>query len=163
MKVLVPAFRDGYIKGDSLDPSKPLVWMIDDVLSPAECTATIAKIEELGPEAAPITTAAGFVMRPDVRNNDRVIFDMDPGEGVPFARVIEAALVTKALLQELGLKSWLKTSGGNGLRHHLRQSERRRRARVSCRAERPRPICRRRLGALVLAELFDAQPPTVSR
>ena len=46
---------------------------------------------------------------------DRVIFDMDPGEGVPFSRVIEAALVTKALLEELGLKSWLKTSGGNGL------------------------------------------------
>ncbi|WP_280151158.1 DNA ligase D [Piscinibacter sp. XHJ-5] len=46
---------------------------------------------------------------------DRVIFDMDPGEGVPFSRVIEAALVTKAFLEDLGLKSWLKTSGGNGL------------------------------------------------
>ena len=51
--------------------------MIDDVLSPTECAATIAKIEELGPEAAPITTSAGFVMRPDVRNNDRVIFDSE--------------------------------------------------------------------------------------
>ena len=46
---------------------------------------------------------------------DRVIFDMDPGEGVPFGRVIEAALVTKSFLEELGLRSWLKTSGGNGL------------------------------------------------
>jgi bifunctional non-homologous end joining protein LigD len=46
---------------------------------------------------------------------DRVIFDLDPGEGVPFERVIEAALVTRSFLEDLGLKSWLKTSGGNGL------------------------------------------------
>lgn len=77
MKVLVPAFRDGYIEGDSLDASKPLVWMIDDVLDADECAATIAKIEELGPEPAPITTAAGFVMRPETRNNERVIFDSE--------------------------------------------------------------------------------------
>ena len=43
-----------------------------------------------------------------------MIFDIDPGEGVPFGRVIEAALLMKAALEELELKSWLKTSGGNG-------------------------------------------------
>jgi bifunctional non-homologous end joining protein LigD len=53
---------------------------------------------------------ASHVDRPD-----RVIFDIDPGEGVPFGRVVEAALLTKGLLEELGLQSWLKTSGGNGL------------------------------------------------
>jgi len=46
---------------------------------------------------------------------DRVIFDIDPGEGVKWAQVQEAALLTRALLDELGLKSWLKTSGGKGL------------------------------------------------
>jgi bifunctional non-homologous end joining protein LigD len=46
---------------------------------------------------------------------DRVIFDIDPGEGVKWAQVQEAALLTHALLEELGLKSWLKTSGGKGL------------------------------------------------
>jgi predicted 2-oxoglutarate/Fe(II)-dependent dioxygenase YbiX len=77
VKVLVPAFRSGYVDGDSLDASKPLVWTIDDVFNRDECAATIAKIEELGPEAAPITTAVGYVMRPDVRNNERVIFDSE--------------------------------------------------------------------------------------
>jgi len=46
---------------------------------------------------------------------DRVIFDIDPGEGVTWARVQEAALLTRTLLTELQLASWLKTSGGKGL------------------------------------------------
>ncbi|HEU6454507.1 MAG TPA: DNA ligase D [Roseateles sp.] len=46
---------------------------------------------------------------------DRVIFDLDPGEGVSWKEVQEAAFLTKAMLEELGLRSWLKTSGGKGL------------------------------------------------
>jgi bifunctional non-homologous end joining protein LigD len=46
---------------------------------------------------------------------DRLVFDLDPGEGVPFDRVREGALLTRALLRELKLESWLKTSGGKGL------------------------------------------------
>lgn len=90
MKVLVGALRDTYVDGDSLDMRSPLVWMVDGVLTAEECTATIDKIEELGPEAAPITTAAGFVMRPDVRNNDRVIFDSDVLAKALFARIVSS-------------------------------------------------------------------------
>ena len=46
---------------------------------------------------------------------DRVIFDLDPGEGERWPRVQEAATLLRALLQELALQSWLKTSGGKGL------------------------------------------------
>ena len=46
---------------------------------------------------------------------DRVIFDLDPGEGTTWAHIQEAALLTRSMLQGLGLKSWLKTSGGKGL------------------------------------------------
>lgn len=46
---------------------------------------------------------------------DRIIFDLDPGEGVSFKAVAEAARITRALLKELGLQCWLKTSGGKGL------------------------------------------------
>ena len=46
---------------------------------------------------------------------DRIVFDLDPGEGLPWERVKEAALLTRTLLQELGLLGWLKTSGGKGL------------------------------------------------
>jgi bifunctional non-homologous end joining protein LigD len=46
---------------------------------------------------------------------DRVVFDLDPGEGVAWPQVQEAAVLMRALLDELGLASWLKTSGGKGL------------------------------------------------
>ena len=46
---------------------------------------------------------------------DRVIFDLDPGEGVGWKEVQEAALLTRTLLTELALDAWLKTSGGKGL------------------------------------------------
>jgi bifunctional non-homologous end joining protein LigD len=46
---------------------------------------------------------------------DRLIFDLDPGEGVAFDRVREGALLVRAMLDELGLASFVKTSGGKGL------------------------------------------------
>ena len=46
---------------------------------------------------------------------DRVVFDLDPGEGVTWAHIQEAALLMRAMLDELGLASFLKTSGGKGL------------------------------------------------
>ncbi|WP_354686145.1 DNA ligase D [Cupriavidus necator] len=46
---------------------------------------------------------------------NRIIFDLDPGEGVPWPQMQEAAVLMKALLDELGLASFLKTSGGKGL------------------------------------------------
>ncbi len=46
---------------------------------------------------------------------DRVIFDLDPGEGTPWRHIVEAAMLVQALLAELKLDAWLKTSGGKGL------------------------------------------------
>jgi bifunctional non-homologous end joining protein LigD len=46
---------------------------------------------------------------------DRLIFDLDPGEDVPWAALIEGALDVRSRLAGLGLKSFVKTSGGKGL------------------------------------------------
>jgi bifunctional non-homologous end joining protein LigD len=46
---------------------------------------------------------------------DRVVFDLDPGEGVKWTHVQEAAVLVRTLLSELELQAWLKTSGGKGL------------------------------------------------
>ncbi len=46
---------------------------------------------------------------------NRIVFDLDPGEGVPWPHMSEAAALMKAWLDELGLDSFLKTSGGKGL------------------------------------------------
>ena len=46
---------------------------------------------------------------------DRLIFDIDPGHGIAWAQVVEATLLTKKMLDMLGLQSFLKTSGGKGV------------------------------------------------
>lgn len=46
---------------------------------------------------------------------DRMVFDLDPGEGVAWPQVQEAAELMHAFLAQLGLPSFLKTSGGKGL------------------------------------------------
>lgn len=46
---------------------------------------------------------------------DRIIFDLDPAPDLPWARVVEAAQLIRALLSELGLQSFVKTTGGKGL------------------------------------------------
>jgi bifunctional non-homologous end joining protein LigD len=46
---------------------------------------------------------------------DRLIFDLDPGEDVPWSAVIKGALDVRTKLEGLGLQSFVKTSGGKGL------------------------------------------------
>ncbi|MFL5033382.1 MAG: non-homologous end-joining DNA ligase [Microvirga sp.] len=46
---------------------------------------------------------------------DRIIFDLDPGEGLGFADVAEAAHEVRAYLGDLGLASFAKTTGGKGV------------------------------------------------
>lgn len=46
---------------------------------------------------------------------DRVIFDLDPGEGLGFADVVAAAKDVYEALQTINLQSFVKTTGGKGL------------------------------------------------
>ena len=46
---------------------------------------------------------------------DRFVIDLDPAPDVPWARVVAASLAIRQRLGELGLESWVKTTGGKGL------------------------------------------------
>lgn len=50
------------------------------------------------------------IMKPD-----RMIFDLDPGEGTPWSSVRDGAELMRGFLESLGLVAFLKTSGGKGL------------------------------------------------
>ncbi|WP_395820400.1 DNA ligase D [Devosia sp.] len=46
---------------------------------------------------------------------DRVIFDLDPGEGIAWREIVNAAVHLKGELEAMGLVPFVKTSGGKGL------------------------------------------------
>jgi bifunctional non-homologous end joining protein LigD len=51
----------------------------------------------------------------DLDKPDRMVFDLDPDLTVPWREVMAATRLTRDRLADLGLESFLKTSGGKGL------------------------------------------------
>jgi bifunctional non-homologous end joining protein LigD len=51
----------------------------------------------------------------DLEHPDELRVDLDPGPGVGWADVRSVALEVKALLEEVGLRGWPKTSGSRGM------------------------------------------------
>jgi bifunctional non-homologous end joining protein LigD len=56
----------------------------------------------------------------DLDHPDELRVDLDPGPGVVWADVRQVALEVKALLEELGLRGWPKTSGSRGMHVNVR-------------------------------------------
>jgi DNA ligase D-like protein (predicted polymerase) len=56
----------------------------------------------------------------DTDHPDELRFDFDPTPGITFGQVKEAAIGAKALLDELGLVGWPKTSGSRGVHVYVR-------------------------------------------
>jgi bifunctional non-homologous end joining protein LigD len=46
---------------------------------------------------------------------NRVVLDLDPGPEVPWRDMVHAAILVRDTLSDIGLRSWLKTTGGKGL------------------------------------------------
>ena len=51
----------------------------------------------------------------DLEHPDIVVFDLDPGSGVPFEVLRDTALELREVLRQLGLSSWPKLTGGKGI------------------------------------------------
>ena len=60
------------------------------------------------------------VLSSDLDHPNELRVDLDPGPGVNWADVRRVALEVKALLEELGLRGWPKTSGSRGMHVNVR-------------------------------------------
>ena len=88
----------------SLDPGHAALLVIES----ADALLAAAQLNVIELHTWNATDAA-------IRQPDRMTFDLDPGDGVPWAQVQQGARLVKTLLDELQLPSFLKTSGGKGL------------------------------------------------
>ena len=51
----------------------------------------------------------------NIERPNRIVLDLDPGPAVTWKQVVTAAGLVRTILETLGLKSWVKTTGGRGL------------------------------------------------
>jgi len=50
-----------------------------------------------------------------IERPNRIVWDLDPGPAVTWKEVVKTARLVRAVLETLGLTSWVKTTGGRGL------------------------------------------------
>jgi bifunctional non-homologous end joining protein LigD len=82
----------------------------EEVLFVENVSGVIALVQAGVLEIHPWGARIGDVDRPD-----RIVMDLDPGEGVAWPQVIEAAREVRERLRAVGLASFVKTTGGKGL------------------------------------------------
>ena len=77
----------------------------------ANTTSALVALVQMGVlEIHPWGAVAGKLGYPD-----RIIFDFDPDDDLPWEKLVEAVGLIKTLLEEMGLRGFLKTTGGKGL------------------------------------------------
>ncbi len=101
-----------------LEHSMPGVTELDAALWPGHDALIAINSREALLSAAQMNAVEFHTWNSLVKNidkPDRVIFDLDPGEGTTWKDVQEAAELMRTMLSALKLQAWLKTSGGKGL------------------------------------------------
>ncbi len=81
-----------------------------ELLSVDNVDALMAMIQISAIEFHPWGCRADRMDRPD-----RMVLDLDPDTTVPWSAVIEAGMNLRQSLEDAGLQSWVKTTGGKGL------------------------------------------------
>lgn len=98
--------------------SIPHVTQLDTALFPKHAALmTIDTVEALvsAAQMGTIELHTWNAVAPVLDHPDRFVLDLDPDPALPWKRMIEATQLTQTLLDEIGLQSFLKTSGGKGL------------------------------------------------
>lgn len=111
-----PDKRPGWLRIVTL--SFPSGRTADEVV--VDDTAGLAWVVNLGCiELHPHPVRSG-----DLDHPDEIRIDLDPTPGVPWDDIRKVALEVKALMEELGLRGWPKTSGSRGIHVNARIHQR---------------------------------------
>lgn len=98
--------------------SIPHITQLDTALFPKHAALmTIDSVEALvsAAQMGTIELHTWNAVAPVLDHPDRFVLDLDPDPALPWKRMVEATQLTQTLLDEIGLQSFLKTSGGKGL------------------------------------------------
>lgn len=98
--------------------SIPYITQLDRALYPEHAALmTIDSVEALigAAQMGTIELHTWNALAPELDHPDRFVLDLDPDPALPWKRMVEATQLTQTLLDEIGLQSFLKTSGGKGL------------------------------------------------
>ncbi len=96
----------------------PHITQLDPALDPKHgALLVIDSVEALvgAAQMGTIELHTWNAVAPKLEHPDRFVLDLDPDPALPWKRMIEATQLTQTLLDEIGLASFLKTSGGKGM------------------------------------------------
>ena len=96
----------------------PHITQLDPALDPKHgALMVIDNVEALvgAAQMGTIELHCWNAVAPELEHPDRFVLDLDPDPALPWKRMVEATHLTQTLLDEIGLTSFLKTSGGKGL------------------------------------------------
>ncbi|WP_165904468.1 DNA ligase D [Paraburkholderia hospita] len=94
------------------------VTQLSPSMHPGHAPLLVANTREALIELAQLNTLeihAWNATAPDLEHADRFILDLDPDPQLDWSVMVEAATLTRVVLDELGLQSFCKTSGGKGV------------------------------------------------
>lgn len=87
------------------------IYVVANALSSTECEQYIAKSEDIGFGDAPISEVGGEIVRPEIRNNSRVMIDDDATAALLWDRIKAEVPVSLNGRQVRGVNERLRLSG----------------------------------------------------
>ncbi|WP_312726766.1 DNA ligase D, partial [Stutzerimonas kunmingensis] len=96
----------------------PHITQLDPALDPKHGALLVIDSAEALVGAAQMGTIelhCWNAVAPELEHPDRFVLDLDPDPALPWKSMLEATQLTQTLLDEIGLTSFLKTSGGKGI------------------------------------------------
>lgn len=111
--------EDCFFQRHAFNGMPPTVATVETTDSDGEARSYIAVTDAKGylalAQFGVVEFHAWGATRKRLEKPDRIVLDLDPGEGIAWREIVEAAVHVKGVVEAAGLVPFVKTSGGNGV------------------------------------------------